>query len=125
MDYLINIALGFIPTAIALVVLYFISNAVCKRWDKTKHMNYKKKYTRPALGALLAINLVLTAMNPGITYKHVTFDEGAESRQIEMLNEQKHSKTETLVIKDDTKPIEGISDDKFDDMVEFNNDGRD
>jgi len=125
MDYLINVALGFGPDAIALVVLYFIANAVLKRLPQTKHANYKKKYTRPIFGGLLLLSLVYNMMQPGITYKNVTFDEAAESRQIEQLNEQKHSKTETLVISDDSKPIEGVGDEEFDDMVEFNNDGRD
>jgi len=74
---------------------------------------------------MLAISLFLAMTTKSITYKNVTFDEQAESRQIEQLNAQKHSKTETLVIKDATKPIEGKTDEEFDDMVEFNNDGRD
>lgn len=125
MEYLINVGLGFGPEAIALVIIYFIANMVLKRLPQTKHVNYKKKYTNPALFALLGISLVLAMTNQSITYKHQPFDQARETQHIEQLNAQKHSKTEKLVIKDDAKPIKGVDENEFDDMVEFNNDGRD
>jgi hypothetical protein len=64
-------------------------------------------------------------MNPSITYKHQPFDQEREAQKVEQLNAAKHSKGNDLVIKDDAKPIVGVPDEEFDNLVEFNNDGRD
>lgn len=125
MEYLINVALGFVPPAITIAMIYVVANIVLKRLPQTKHVDYKKKYTNPAAGVALAIALVLAMTNQSITYKHQPHDQARETQHIEQLNAQKHSKTETLVIKDDAKPIKGVNENEFDDMVEFNNDGRD
>jgi len=127
MEYLINVGLTFVPEAVILLFLYVLAVQVVQRVDyfKQQDRDIKRTILRPSLYAMLAISLFLAMTTKSITYKNVTFDEQAESRQIEQLNAQKHSKTETLVIKDATKPIEGKTDEEFDDMVEFNNDGRD
>jgi hypothetical protein len=124
MEYLINVALGFVPSAIIILLVYVVLCEIMKRQEYFKGRKMYKEY-RPYLFAGLALSLVIHAMNPAITYKHQTFDQVREEQKVEQLNTAKHSKGDELVIKDDAKPIVGVPDGEFDNLVEFNNDGRD
>lgn len=124
MDYLINVALGFVPSALIILLVYVVLCEIMKRMEYFRGRKVYSEY-RTALFASLAISLALNMSNPSITYKHQTFDQVREEQKVEQLNTAKHSTGDELVIKDDAKPIEGMSDDEFNNMVKFDNDGRD
>jgi|AntRauTorcE11898_2_1112593.scaffolds.fasta_scaffold16756_2 hypothetical protein len=126
MEYLINVGLGFIPALTIGIVLYLFAVVILKniKIKQLKGVNVTY-YANRALGLFLAANLAITMMNPSITYKHQPFDQEREAQKVEQLNAAKHSKGNDLVIKDDAKPIVGVPDEEFDNLVEFNNDGRD
>lgn len=112
MEYLINVALAFVPQVVYAVAVWALISAVMKRSQKFKKCNNYKDNAR-YLFIYLLVSLVLAAANPGITYKHQTFDAAAESRQLELLDQREQQRTD-LVIKDRGREDYTVSQEEWD-----------
>jgi cell division protein FtsL len=117
MEYLINIALTFVPSAVTIVFLYFVASMAMKRMDTFKDTPVFKD-NRFYLWIFLAASLALSAMSPSITYKHQTFDAVQDSNQIELIKQQEQERTD-LVIEDRTRKDHSVTNEEWDNKSSY------
>jgi len=115
-EYLINVVFGLTTVSVTFLILMFFGFLFRKLMNK-KHENAYKWFIE---GCVLSwiISIIVVVVDPSITYKHETFDKTQEQHTIDMYNRTEHNNTE-IVIKDISKPIEGVSDDDFEKLVDY------
>lgn len=111
MEYLINVALSFVPSLISGVVFWFLISFIMKRLEVFKDKPVYKE-NGIVLAVFLCVALAFSMMSPSITYKHQTFDKEREDYQIELLKQQEQERTD-LVIQDRTRLDHSVTDEEW------------
>jgi len=115
-EYLINVAFGMTTVSFAFLVVMFFGFLFRKFMNK-KHENVYKWFIEGCVFAWV-ISIILVVVDSSITYKHETFDKTQDQHTIDMYNRTEYNDTE-IVIKDISKPIEGVSEDDFEKLVDY------